>query len=270
VTYALELATPKVRAVVEDHVGWIVLNNPERHNAISGAMFGAIDAAAQHLMAADDVRVVAIRGEGEKAFASGADINDLSGSDAGQSSSTEPSDRVSADRTTQALRRLLDGPKPVVAMVHGWCIGGGLLTALAADIRIAADSARFGIPAGRLGVGYPVDGTDRLVEVVGSAHAAEILLTADRFTAADASRMGLVNRVVPAAELVSTTNELLRSMCALAPLSQTASKVSIAAAAGRAERDAAIRRVRDCWASEDFETGRAAFAERREPEFSGR
>lgn len=259
----LELATSNVRAFAEDRVGWIVLNNPDRHNAISGAMFAAVDAAAQDFMSDDDVRVIAIRGAGEKAFASGADINDLS-------SPGETDERLNADRTTQALRQLLDGPKPVVAMIHGWCIGGGLMTALAADIRIAADTARFGIPAGRLGVGYPVDGTDRLVEVVGSAHAAEILLTAERFNAEEAARMGLVTRVVPAAELHVVTTHLLASMTALAPLSQTASKVSIAAAAGRATPNAAAQRVRDCWASDDFQAGRAAFAERREPEFSGR
>jgi enoyl-CoA hydratase/carnithine racemase len=199
------------------------------------------------------VHVVIVRGAGTKAFASGADIGDL-----GNARGDTPD------------RPLLVAGKPIVAMVHGACIGGGLLVALGADVRVCADDARFAIPAVRLGVAYPYDGVRQLVATVGAAAAAEILLTGSTFGADDAHRWGLVSRVVPAAQLEAEVRHVAAAIAVGAPLSVRAAKVSVRAAAIGAPPGAVADAIRACWESEDFAEGRRAFAEKRPPVFRGR
>ncbi len=163
--------------------------------------------------------------------------------------------------------------KPVVAMIHGYCIGGGLLVALGADVRLAAADARFAIPASRLGVGYPYPGVRQLVAAVGPAAAAELLLTGERFDASDAQRWGLVSRVFPPAELEDAVRRTALAIARGAPLSVAAAKASIAAVTAGSPPDAvaaAQAAIAACWASEDLAEGRQAFAEKRTARFQGK
>jgi enoyl-CoA hydratase/carnithine racemase len=162
--------------------------------------------------------------------------------------------------------------KPVLALIHGYCIGGGVMVALAADLRICGDDAQFGIPAAKLGVGYPHEATTTLVALVGPGHAAEILFSGRRIDANEALRIGLVNHVVPKNGLEDFVHELARDIADNAPLSHIAHQRSIHAAVtgdpgARAGVDEAIAAA---WSSTDFREGAAAFLERRTPKFEGR
>ena len=260
-----ETGTDKLIAEVEDAVGRIVFNNPERHNAITTDMFAALAAVVDAYEADPKIRVVVISGAGGRAFASGADIGNL---DSARGPSRNPSpDDARTGRGPAALGRLT---KPLVAAVDGYCLGGGLLVALHADLLVATDRSQFGIPAARLGVGYPIEGVEQLVCRVGDANTARILMTGDRVGADEAAAMGLAHKVVPADELDREVEQLCARLAANAPLTLRAVKLSIAAATGRGDRQAALDAIADCWASEDFAEGRAAFAEHRDPRFQGR
>lgn len=252
--------TEQVLAHVDDGVGWITLNRPEKRNAISDDMFAAMTALVGGWDSDDDVRVVVVRGAGDQAFASGADMGEL--------------DRTGADGPPPGARKgvTLRTHKPVIAMVHGFCIGGGLMVAMEADIRIAADDSVFAVPAGPLGAGYPLVGVQRLVALVGPAHAATIMFTGDRFDAQRALELGLVNEVVPRNHLEARVTSLARRIAANAPLSLAAAKAVIDATTGTpgATFGEAQALIDACWLSDDFREGRRAFAEKRTPEFRGR
>jgi enoyl-CoA hydratase/carnithine racemase len=253
-----------LRTEVDDGIGWLVYDNPERHNAVSRSMLDALPAALAALVADDAVRVIVLRGAGERAFISGADIGELG-------ATTARPEAGAVDEGFGAAE-LSACPKPVVAMIHGYCFGGGVLTALCADLRIAADDAVFSIPAARLGVAYPMAAVAMLDRLVGPANTAEILMTARRYGAAEAAAMGLVNRVVPKAELETHVRELATQLAANAPLTIRAAKVALREVAkAPADRDAAAwqHALEACFASEDFTEGRRAFAERRPPRFTG-
>ena len=262
---SVDTGTHKLIAEADGAIGRIVFNNPERHNAITTDMFAALAGVVDAYEQDPAIRVVVISGAGERAFASGADIANL---DSARGPSRNPS---AADARTSrgpaALGRLT---KPLVAAVHGYCLGGGLLVALHADLLVATDQAQFGIPAARLGVGYPIEGVEQLVGRVGDANAALILMTGNRFSAEDARRMGLAHAVVPADQLDDEIDRLCARLVANAPLTLRAVKLSIAAAAGRGDRQSALDAIADCWASDDFAEGRAAFTEHRDPRFQGR
>ena len=252
-------STERIRAHVADRVGWLVLNQPDKHNALSGDMFRALGEVLKDWATDEGVRVIVVRGEGERAFASGADLGDLGAAISGPSSSGQRG-------TTLQIG------KPVIAMIHGYCIGGGLMVAMEADLRVAADDASFGIPAARLGAGYPFNSVQRLVALVGPAWASTILFTGDRLNAEQALRIGLVNEVVPKGGLEHRVQALAAQIAEHAPVSIAASKASIGAAIGLADAlESAARELIDaCWGSADFAEGRAAFAEKRTPRFTGR
>jgi enoyl-CoA hydratase/carnithine racemase len=253
---------PGVLVGQEAGIGWIVFDNAERHNALTPEMVNGMASAVDQLAADESVAVVVMRGAGTRAFMSGADI--------GRLGAWVPDDG-SAARTPWAALRSLE--KPLVAMIHGWCLGGGVHVALCADIRIAADDAEFGIPAAKLGAGYPYDAIQSLVHLVGPAVAAEILYVGERLGARDARRVGLVNRVVPKDELEATVLAVASTIAANAPLTIRAAKAAIRTAAGEpGGRDAGWceRLAAGCMTSEDFTEGRRAFAEKRAPRFAGR
>jgi len=253
-------STENIHAYVEDRVGWLVLNRPEKHNAISDEMYDSIAEVLAEWATDDEVRVVVVRGAGEKAFASGADMGELNRDLGGE---PHPGGRKSE---TLAIN------KPVIAMIHGYCIGGGMMVAMDADIRIAADDAVFSIPAGPLGAGYPMAGARRLVTLVGAAHASMLMFTGERIDAKVAERLGLVNRTIPKPHLENAAKVLAAMIAKNAPLSLAAAKASIAAYTGvPGYTDEFAQELIDrCWVSEDFVEGRTAFAEKRTPNFGGK
>jgi len=253
---------------VNGHVAIVTFNNPAKRNALSAEMRAALPDLLAALNADPDVRVVVVTGAGDKAFVSGADISEFG------AQRTSPDARASYDRAQAAVAAAWAGmDKPVIAMIRGFCIGGGLVTAMQADIRIASDDSQFGIPAARLGLGYGFSGVTALMNLIGPSQTAEMLFSARRFSAAEALRTGLVNRVVPADSLRETVLELASSIASNAPLTVAAAKAAIREAARPAERRDLARveaMVEACFRSADYLEGQRAFAEKRPPEFTGR
>lgn len=260
--------TEKLIACKEGGIGWIIFNNPEKRNAMSQEMHHATAAALEDYARDDVVRVVILRGQGDKAFISGADISQF----AEKRSNLEQvrnSDEIS-ERTNRALREC---PKPTIAMIRGYCMGGGLGIAIACDLRIASDDSRFGVPAAKLGVGYRYAGVKQLVDLVGPSFCAEIFYTGRQFDVQEAREMGLVNRVRPAAELEQYVMDYANTLVNNAPLTLVSIKRSlIEMRKDPAERDivACDRMVEACFASQDCIEGRTAFMEKRRPVFKDR
>jgi enoyl-CoA hydratase/carnithine racemase len=263
----IETGTEKLLAEVRDGVARVTFNQPAKRNALSVEMRAALPKLLQSLQDDPDVRVVVLTGAGQEAFISGADISEF-----GQQRTT-PESRAEYDRTAGDSGRAWQAlEKPVIAMIRGFCMGGGLLTALQADIRIASDDARFGIPAGRLGLGYGFAGVDALAQVVGAGWAAEILFSARRLSAAEALQAGLVNRVVPGERLEAEVSELAWAIRDNAPLTVAALKSALREWRREpAKRDLArvAQQVEACFRSNDYREGQRAFAEKRRPKFTG-
>src|SRR5256886_13718930 len=249
-------------------VAGVTINNPGRRSALSSEIRAALPGLLEALQADGDVRVVVRTGAGDKAFASGADISEFA------ERRTSPAARAEYDRGQVALSRALgDLEKPVIAMIRGFCLGGGLLTALQADIRIASDDSQFGIPAARLGLGPPFASVTALVDLVGPAWASEILFSARRFPAAEALQMGLVNRVVPAADLRDEVMGPAPGIAQNAALTVAACKAAIHEAGRSPDRRDLARveaMIEACFTSEDYHEGRRALAEKRPPPLTGR
>ena len=258
--------TDRIIVRKEGPVGWLIFNNPERRNAISVDMWEAIPSVLSQYESDPQVRVIVLAGAGDKAFVSGADISQFE------------KERSSADAVQRyeelaegAAARLQGCDKPLIAMIRGYCLGGGMNIAVLCDLRIAADDARFGIPAAKMGLGYRASSMKNLVEVAGAANAREIMLTARQFTAAEAKDMGLVNKVVAVADLEKTVAEYTQTISANAPLTMRTAK-RIIREIGRVDYDAAQCRAwaKECFESEDYKEGRKAFMEKRKPIFTGK
>jgi enoyl-CoA hydratase len=260
--------TDKMIARKDGAIGHLIFNNPARRNAVSLEMWQGVQHILDDFERDDAVRVIVVSGAGGRAFVSGADISEF----AEKRASAEAAAAYS--QVSEAARARLEAtPKPTIAMIRGYCIGGGVGTALACDLRIAAEGARFGIPAAKLGLGYAYDGIRRLIDLVGPACAREIFYTARQFGAEEALRMGLVNQVVPEDRLENYVAEYCEMIAANAPLTLHAVKTIVREALKDADmRDMALcqRVVDDCFASRDYAEGRTAFMEKRKPVFQGR
>lgn len=249
-------------------IGWMVFDHPERRNAVTLSMWAAIPALAAELDADDAVRVVVLRGAGEDAFVSGADISQFEEARTGNAAALEYENGA-----LRAFAALSEISKPVVVGIHGFCMGAGMAISLTGDLRIAADDAVFALPAARLGLGYHASGVDALVRLVGPSVAKEIVFTARRFRAQDALARGLVNEVVPKARLDARVREWALEIADNAPLTLRSMKRIVRELAKTdAERDtAAIRASIDaCFDSEDYREGVQAFLAKRKPRFQGR
>jgi enoyl-CoA hydratase/carnithine racemase len=248
-------------------VAWLTLRNPARLNAVRLEMWEAIPGALAPLAADPDVRVVVLRGHGEDAFASGADISEF------QERRSDPKQAAAYEEVTaRAFEALVGFEKPLVAMIHGVCIGGGLAIAASADLRVAADDARLALPPARLGIGYHMSGVERIVSIVGPSAASEIFFTARQYTAPEALRIGLVNQVMPKADLQAFMEKYAGGIAVNAPLTLRAAKRAIRETQrDPASRDhQAVRRlIAACFSSQDYAEGVRAFLEKRPPRFHG-
>lgn len=260
--------TDKMIARKEGAIGWMIFNNPARHNAVSLDMWQAVPAILDAFEADPEIRTIVLTGAGEKSFVAGADISQFE-----QTRSSPDKVQEYEDISTTAFDRIASCNLPTIAMIDGYCIGGGLGIALACDLRIAAEGSTFGIPAAKLGLAYPLSSTKRLVDVVGPSSAKEIFFTARRFTHSEALDMGLINRVIPKVEL----DAYVRSSCAQiddnAPLTvQNEKKIidEIVRTSDDFNAHACMRLIAECFGSDDYAEGRAAFMEKRKPVFKGK
>jgi enoyl-CoA hydratase/carnithine racemase len=260
-------ADGKILQSVADGVGVITFNNPEKRNAMSLDMWEGLGHALIELRDDPEVRVVILVGAGDKAFVSGADISQFEKNRHNAQASEEYSKRSAAQRAL-----LADYPKPTIACIRGFCLGGGMQVAMMSDIRIAAANSQFGIPAAKLGIAYGYDGLKNLVSLVGPSWARLLMYTGMRIDSAEAERIGLVDRVLPDAELWDATLDIARTISGNAPLAIKAAKITIAQVLKDPDkRDMeAIKQIGTaCMDSEDFREGRQAFMEKRKPRFKG-
>jgi len=263
----IALATERMIGRIDGPIGWMVFNNPERRNAVSSDMWAGMGTIIEAFEADPTVRVIVLRGAGDKAFVSGADISQF------EKQRSSPETVAQYDAVSGWAQKLLtDSRKPTIAMIQGYCIGGGLGIAVGCDLRIAATGAKFGVPAARLGLGYGADGVKKLLDLVGPAFTREIFYTARHFSADEAQLMGLVNRVVPEAELETYVRGYCETIAANAPLTMQAlnrTVTELLRGSPAFDRELCDRLVAECFASQDYIEGRRAFMEKRKPVFRG-
>ena len=264
----MQTGTEQLLCDIEDGIALVTFNNPSKRNALSREIREALPGTLRALQSDEDVRVVVLTGAGDKAFVSGADISEF-----GEQRTTPEARAAYDERAADAARAWHELEKPILAMIRGFCIGGGLLTALQADIRIATDDSQFGVPAARLGLGYGFGGVEQLMQLVGPSWASEILFSARRLSAAEALHCGLVNRVTTVESLREEVWSLASSIRDNAPLTVRALKAAIREgrrAPDRRDLERVAELTEACFRSEDYREGQAAFLEKRPPAFRGR
>lgn len=261
------MSDDKIISKREGAVGHIIFNNPERLNAVSLEMWQKATDVVQEFASDQDIRVMVISGAGKKAFISGADISKFE---------SERSTREGValyNKTSEDFRIALTGfPKPAIAKINGYCIGGGVNVAAGCDIRLCDEQARFGVPAAKLGLGYGYTGVKRLAALVGLPNTMEIFFTARQFSAQEAYDMGLVNRVLSAPLLEAMVENYTRLISENAPLTIAAIKAAaqeIFKSPDGPDCDRVEKMVDECFGSKDYIEGRRAFMEKRKPDFRG-
>ena len=259
--------TDKILTEQSGDIARIIFNQPEKRNAVSLEMWEAVEAAVTRFQADDSVRILILSGAGGKAFVSGADISKFESERASEEAVAH------YNATTKRVYDMIEAfPKPTIAQIDGFCVGGGVALALCCDIRICGEGSNFAVPAAKLGLGYAYPGLKRLVDVVGPAFAKEIFFTARRFTAEESRTMGLVNRVVPDAEVAQAAEDMARMIAANAPMTVASTKFIIGqvlAPESETDLDECAARVKACFDSADYVEGRRAFLEKRKPNFVG-
>ncbi len=261
-------STDKVIARKDGNVGYVIFNNPERRNAMSLEMWEACTATMADYAKDPNIRVVVLTGAGDKAFVAGADISKFGDERASEEGVKKYNEAVEA-----AYASVHEFPKPTIAQIRGFCVGGGMGLASCCDLRIASEDARFAVPAAKLGLGYGYPGVKRLMDIVGPSFTKEIFFTARQFDAMEAVEMGLVNRLVENHELESYVKNYAATIAGNAPLTVDSIKFIV----GEAVKDELMRDmkrcedlVNACFKSADYEEGRTAFMEKRKPVFKGR
>jgi enoyl-CoA hydratase len=260
--------TERIVAEKQGPIGWLTFNNPARRNAVSIDMWEAIPKVLDRFEQDPEIRVIVLRGDGDKAFVSGADVSQYEK----QRSSAEGIQHYE-EIAGRVQERLQGSDKVLIAMIRGYCLGAGVNIALCCDLRLAAEDAKLGIPAAKLGLGYRASSLKNLVDTVGPANAREVLITGRHFKAEEAKAMGLVHRVAPVAELEALVLEYCAMISENAPLTIRASKRIVrellkSSAAFDAAACAAL--VKQCFDSQDYIEGRRAFMEKRKPVFQGK
>ena len=257
----------KLKTEVSGGTGILTINQPEKRNAMSFEMWAGLEEILNAWERDAAVRVMVLTGAGDKAFVSGADISQFDDLRA-----TAEAQQAYERTTSSGLARLATFSKPTIAQIRGYCLGGGLALAIHADLRIAADDAKFSIPAARLGIAYGFDRVRSLVSLIGPANARMLLYTGAQIDSAEALRIGLVNRVVKGDDLPAAVASLCRTLAGNAPLSIRAGKLMVNDAlrdpVNRSPEEIALA-VAACYESEDYREGRRAFQEKRAPIFHG-
>jgi enoyl-CoA hydratase/carnithine racemase len=264
---AYKAGTERVKAWLDGQVLHIRFNNPEKHNALSVDMWEAVPPLLDKAAKDDNVRMVVLSGEGGKSFVSGADISQFEDMRAAKEAVKKYEAMAEA-----ALQGIYEFEKPSVACIQGYCIGGGVNVAICCDIRIASSNSTFAIPAAKLGLGYRYSAMKNLTDLVGPGHAKDIFFTARRLDAAEALRIGLINRVADSDKLDALLGEYTTAICQNAPLTIKAGKRIIrdVLKTEDADMDLARKLILDCFESDDYAEGRRAFMEKRKPVFKGK
>ena len=264
----MEGVTDQLIVSKENGVGTILFNNQDRRNAMTFDMWNDLPVVLEDFMNSSEVRVIVVAGAGGKAFCAGADISQFE-----KNRSSEDSVAIYNAAVEKASNALATSAKPTIAMIEGFCVGGGLGIALCCDIRLANDLSSYAVPAAKLGLGYRADGLKRLVDVVGPSMAKEIFYTARQYTAQEALTMGLINRLVPRAVLKAFVDDYTSMIAANAPMTIFAAKTVIdelIKPESLQDNELSDKVVEDCFASEDYKEGRKAFMEKRKPNFQGK
>jgi enoyl-CoA hydratase len=262
------MSTDKMLSRKEGNIGYLIFNNPERHNAVSLDMWATAGEVLGGFREDPEIRAVVVSGAGGKSFVSGADISRFD-----KERSDEDAVALYNATVEKSCAAIQEFPKPTLAMIRGYCIGGGVGLAVCCDLRICSEGSRFAVPAAKLGLGYGYRGLKRLVDVVGPSFTLEIFYTARQFSAAEALAMGLVNRVVPDGDLENYVKTYAGAIAENAPLTIRAVKATVGEIL-KEESKRDVRRsqalVEACFKSGDYEEGRKAFLEKRKPLFTGR